>query len=96
MRSNANNVDLKNERAQEYFILAEIQDAMGDRLLSIDSFRKVLDLRQEILHANPAYPDTKRGVAKATVLLAHEMGRFGSRDEGLRIMSRPSVLRRKK
>jgi serine/threonine protein kinase len=86
-RTNANNVDLKNERAQEYFILAEIQDALGDRLQSIESFRKVLDLRQEILRAQPAYPEIRRGIAKVTVLLAHEIGRFGSRDEGLRLMN---------
>jgi eukaryotic-like serine/threonine-protein kinase len=87
MRTNANNLDLNNELAQEYYIFAEVQDAMGDRLQSIDSFRRVLDLRQEILRTKPAYPDIKRGVAKAIVLLAHETGRFGSRDEGLRLMN---------
>lgn len=81
------NVDLENERAQEDFILAQIQDATGDRLLAIDSFRKVLDLRQEIFRANPAYPGIRQGVAKVTILLAHEIGRFGSRDEGLRLMN---------
>ncbi len=87
MRNHANNLDLENERAQEYFILADIQDAMGDRLQAIDSFRKVLDLRQEILSTKPTYPDIRHGVAKVTVLLAHEMGRFGSRDEALRLMN---------
>ena len=86
MRNDANNLDLKNERAQEYFILANIQDANGDRLQSIDSFRKVLDLRQDILSSQPSYPDIRHGVAKVTVLLAHEMGRFGSRDDALRLM----------
>ena len=87
MRSNANNLDLENERAQEYFILAYIQDATGDRLQAIDSYRKVLDLRQEVLRSKPDYPDIRHGVAKATVLLAHEMGRFGSRDEALPLMN---------
>jgi len=87
MRSNGDNADLKNERAQEYYILAEIQDATGNRLDAIDSFRRVLALRQEILHANPAYPDNRRGVAKVTVLLAHQIGRFGSKEEGIRLMN---------
>ena len=87
MRNNDNNLDLENERAQEYFILASIQDAMGDRLQAIESYRKVLDLRHEILSSKPAYPDIRHGVAKVTVLLAHEMGRFGSRDEALRLMN---------
>jgi serine/threonine protein kinase/tetratricopeptide (TPR) repeat protein len=81
------NVDLENERAQEEFILAQIQDAAGDRLLAIDSFRNVLDLRQKIVRTNPAYPGIRQGIAKVTVLLAHEIGRFGSRDEGLRLMN---------
>jgi len=87
VRANSSSVDLKNERAQEYLILASIQDAVGDRLQAIDSFRKVLDLRQEILQVNPAYPGIRQGIAKATVLLAHQMGRFGPRDEALRLMN---------
>lgn len=86
--SNAGNVDLKNERAEEYMILADIQDATGNRLQAIDSFRKVRDLRQEIQQTNPAYPGMRQGMAKVTVMLAHEMGRFGSRDEALRLMNR--------
>jgi eukaryotic-like serine/threonine-protein kinase len=87
MRTNSDNVDLKNERAQEVMILANIQDAVGDRLAAIDSFRKVLDLRQDIQNTNPAYPGIRQGMAKVTVMLAHEMGRFGSRDEALRLMN---------
>jgi tetratricopeptide (TPR) repeat protein len=87
MSTHADNVDLKNELGEEYMILADIQDAMGDRLQAIDSFRKVRDLRQEIQRANPAYPGVNRGIAKVTVMLAHETGRFGSRDEGLRLMN---------
>jgi eukaryotic-like serine/threonine-protein kinase len=87
VRANSSSVDLKNERAQEYLILASIQDAVGDRLQAIDSLRKVLDLRQEILQVNPAYPGIRQGIAKATVLLAHQMGRFGPRDEALRLMN---------
>ncbi len=87
MQTNANNLDLKNESAQEYYILALIQDIAGDRLQSISSFRKALALRLEILSANPAYPGIRQGVAKATVLLAHELGRFASKDEGLSLMN---------
>jgi serine/threonine protein kinase len=85
--TSADNVDLKNERSQEYMILAAIQDARGDRLQAIDSYRKVHDLRQEILRTNPDYPGLREGIAKTTVLLAHEIGRFGSKDEGLHLMN---------
>ncbi len=87
MRTNGDNLDVENERAQEEMILADIQDAIGDRLQAIESFRKVLDLRQEILLKNPAYPGIRQGVAKVTIMLADQTGRFGSREEGLRLMN---------
>jgi non-specific serine/threonine protein kinase/serine/threonine-protein kinase len=83
----ADDANLKNELADEYYILAEIQDAVGDRLQSIAFFRKVLELRQQIQRMNPSYPDIGRRIAKVKVLLAHEIGRFGSRTEGLQLMN---------
>ncbi len=80
------NLDVKNERAQELVILADVQDAMGDRLKCIQSFQKVLELRQQIQQAKPDYPDIDAGIAQVTVYLAHQMGRFGSRSEGMRLM----------
>ncbi len=87
MRTNADNLDVESERAQEEMILADIQDAIGDRLQAIESFRAVLDLRQEILRKNPAYPGIRQAVAKVTIMLAYQTGRFGSREEGLRLMN---------
>ena len=87
MRTNADNIDLQNERALEYGILADIQDAAGDRLQAIDSYRNVRDLRQQIVARNPAYPGARQGLAKISVMLAHEMGRFGARNEGLKLMT---------
>jgi len=84
---NPNNIDVKNELAQEYMIRADIQDAVGDRLDAIESYRKVRDLRQEILSTNSGYPGARQALAKVTVMLAHEMGRFGPRDEALRLMT---------
>lgn len=85
--TNPNNLDLKNELAQEYSIRADIQDAVGDRLDSIESYRKVRDLRQEILNTNPAYTGARQALAKITVVLAHEIGRFGPPDEAIRLMN---------
>jgi serine/threonine protein kinase len=87
MRTDGGKIEVRNERAQEYYILAYIQDAVGDRLQAVDSFRKVRDLRQEILRTNPDYPGIRQGVAKVTVLLAHEIGRFSSRDEAMQLMN---------
>lgn len=79
--------DLTNELADEYYILAEIQDAVGDRLQSIASFRRVLELRQELQRLNPSYPEIARHIAKVKVLLGHQIGRFGSRPEGLQLLN---------
>ena len=87
MQSAGDNLDVKNERAQELVILADVQDAMGDRLKCIQSFQKVLELRQQIRQTKPDYPDIHAGIAKVTVYVAHQMGRFGSRSEGMRLMN---------
>jgi serine/threonine protein kinase/tetratricopeptide (TPR) repeat protein len=87
MRTDGGKVEVRNERAEEYWILAYIQDAVGDKLQAVDTFRRVRDLRQEILRTNPDYPGIRQGVAKVTVLLAHQIGRFSSRDEAMQLMN---------
>lgn len=88
MQSDGSKVEVQSERAQEYEILADNQDAMGDRLQAIESYRKVLALRQQILRTNAEYAGMRQGTAKATVYLAHLMGRFGSRDEAMQLINR--------
>jgi serine/threonine protein kinase/tetratricopeptide (TPR) repeat protein len=87
MQTDGSRVEVRNERAQEYLILAYILDAVGDRLQAIDAFRKVRALRQDILRTNPDYPGIRQGVAKVTVLLAHQIGRFSSPAEAMPLMS---------
>ncbi len=87
LRTNPNNLDLEKELAQEYSIRADIQDAVGDRVDAIDSYGKVRGLRQEILNTNPGDIGARRALAKITVLQAHQMGRFGSPDEAIRLMN---------
>ena len=87
MNTHGDSLDVKNERAEEYFILASIQDAVGDRLKAIETFREMLRLRQEILAANPDYPQIRRKAARSAVLLGQQIARFGSRPEGLSLMN---------
>jgi non-specific serine/threonine protein kinase/serine/threonine-protein kinase len=79
------NLDLKNERAKELAILGAVQDATGDRLQAIDSFRKLCELEQEIVRSKPDYPGIREAVAKANIELAFQLGRFGSREESIRL-----------
>lgn len=87
MRANADNLDVKNERAEEYFILASIQDAVGDRLQAVETYKQVFRLRQEIATAKPDYPQMRRKLARTSVLLGSQIARFGSREEGILAMN---------
>jgi len=87
MQSDGAQVEVRNELAQEEYILANIQDAMGDRLQSIESFRKVRELRQGILRTNPDFPGIRWTLAKSTLLLGHELGRFGPKEEAMQFMT---------
>jgi len=86
MHTDGHDLDVKNERAEELLILANVQDAMGDRLKCIESFRRVAELQREIQSAKPDYPDIDSRLARVTVELAHEMGRFGSRPDAIPLM----------
>ena len=83
MRTNSDDLAVESERAEEYFILASIQDAVGDRVKAIDTFRELLRLRQAILKVKPDDPQMRRKTARAAVLLGEQTERFRSRKEGI-------------
>ena len=87
MQTDGTKPEVRNERSLEFQILASIQDATGDRLKAVDTYRKYLDLRQDILRTDPEYKGIRRGVAHATVELALQLGRFGNRDEAMQLMN---------
>ena len=77
---------VRSERSIEYQNLALMQDAAGDRAQALESYRKNLALKLDILRTNPDYRRIQRGLANASVLLASAMARMGSRDEALKIL----------
>lgn len=87
MQTDATKLEVRNERSLELQILASIQDATGERLKAIDTFGQYVGLRQGILSSNPEFKGIRRGVAHATVELGYQMGRFGNRDEAIRLMN---------
>ena len=87
MQSDGNKVEVLAERAEEYMILGDNQDAMGDRLQAIESYRRVRELQQQIHRTRPEYAGIRQRMARATVYLAHLIGRFGSRDEALLLIN---------
>jgi serine/threonine protein kinase/tetratricopeptide (TPR) repeat protein len=77
--------EVRGERSLEVQILALVEDATGERLKAIDTFRQHLDLRLGILRSNPEIKGIRRGVAHATIELAYQLGRFGNRDEAMQL-----------
>jgi tetratricopeptide (TPR) repeat protein len=57
-------------------------------LKAVETFRKYVEARQEILRSNPEFKGARRGVANATIQLAFQMGRFGNRDEAMQWMNK--------
>ncbi|HWZ82511.1 MAG TPA: serine/threonine-protein kinase [Terriglobales bacterium] len=87
MQSDGAKVEVRNERALELQILANVQDATGERLKAIDTFRQHLTLRQDIERTNPDYKGIHQGVVHATIQLAFQIGRFGNKDEALDLLN---------
>ena len=87
MKTDGENIEVKNERSLEAYIFAEVLDATGNRLQAVASFRQHRDLLQDIAHTNPAYPEIRRRLAKATVRLGYHLTRIGSMDEGMQLLS---------
>jgi non-specific serine/threonine protein kinase/serine/threonine-protein kinase len=79
--------EVRAERSQELQILASVEDATGDRLKAVQTFREYLAARQDILRTNPELKGARRTVAYANVALAFQMGRFGNRDEAMQFMN---------
>ena len=87
MQTDAAKVEVRSERGLELQILASIQDATGDRLIAVDTFRQYLDVSQGILRTNPEFKNARRSVAHAAIQLGYQMGRFGNRDEAMQFLN---------
>ena len=78
------NPKIKSERSIEYQNLALIQDAAGDRVHALDSYRKFQELKKDILRTNPEYRKIRRAAGMSMVMLGYALARMGSREEGLK------------
>ena len=80
LKTDGANPKVRSERAIEYEVLSGFQDDAG----ALDSLRKELAIREDMLKTNPDYPNLRRSIAMATVKVGEELGRLGSREEALR------------
>ncbi|MGH9642735.1 MAG: protein kinase domain-containing protein, partial [Terriglobales bacterium] len=77
---------VRSERSIEYQNLALMQDAAGHRDEALESYRKNVALKLDILRTNPEYRRIRRSIGNATILLGAALGRMGSRDEALKTL----------
>ncbi|HEX5864295.1 MAG TPA: protein kinase, partial [Casimicrobiaceae bacterium] len=87
MQTDGSKPEVRAERSQELQILAAVEDATGDRVKAIDTFREYLAARQDIWRTNAEFKGARRALAYANVALGYQMGRFGSRDEAMHFLN---------
>jgi len=77
------NPKIKSERSVEYQNLAILYQGLGDRPRALESFQKMLELKQEILKIAPDYRGIARSTAMAKALTADELVHAGRRKEAI-------------
>jgi serine/threonine protein kinase/tetratricopeptide (TPR) repeat protein len=85
LKSNPDNPKIKSERAIEFTVLAQLQDADGEISGAVESFRASVALRTNLIAANPDYPGAKIGLATAQTQSAIELAQGGWRKEALEL-----------
>jgi eukaryotic-like serine/threonine-protein kinase len=80
------NPKVRSERSIEYQNLALMQDASGDRVHALESYRQNLGLKQDIFRTNPDYRNIRRSLGMASVMLGSALARSGLRQEALKTM----------
>ncbi|HWT88447.1 MAG TPA: protein kinase [Candidatus Angelobacter sp.] len=77
------NPKVKSERSIEYQNLGILYQGLGDRPHALESFQKMLELKQEILKIAPDYRGITRSTAMAKALTADELVHAGRRKEAI-------------
>jgi tetratricopeptide (TPR) repeat protein len=86
LRQGSTDPKVRSERSIEYQNLALMQDAAGNRVQALESYRMNQALKLDILRTNPDYRKIRRSLGMATVLLGSAMARMGARDEALKTL----------
>ena len=83
METDGANPQVKSERSVEYQNLGLMQDGLGNRAQAVESLRKNLETKRDILATSPDFPKTRLTIGVASVLLGSELARVGSPSEAL-------------
>src|ERR1700674_1269773 len=93
MKVDGANPKVRSERSIEFGVLAGTQEAAGDLVSALESYRQALAMNEELLKTNPSYPRIRQRVAIGTVQLGDELARLGLRREALQAnQSGPSAI----
>jgi eukaryotic-like serine/threonine-protein kinase len=85
MEKDPNNPKVIVERARETAILEGLQEREGDLNGALDSRRKELALREELVARNSDYPHARQDLAAAKIDAAETIAEVGSRNEALQL-----------
>jgi eukaryotic-like serine/threonine-protein kinase len=83
MKVDGANPKVRSERSIEFGVLAGTQEAAGDLVSALESYRQALAMNEELLKTNPSYPRIRQRVAIGTVQVGDELARLGLRREAL-------------
>ena len=83
MKVDGANPKVRSERSIEFGVLASVQEAAGDLVSALASYRAGLTIAQDLQKTNPDYPRIRQRIALATVQLGDELARLGLRKEAL-------------
>ena len=86
IKADPSNPKVRSERSIEYQNLAFMQDAVGDRLHALESYRQNQALKLGIFRAHPEYRKIRRSLGMSTVLLGSALARSGLRQEALKTL----------
>jgi non-specific serine/threonine protein kinase/serine/threonine-protein kinase len=84
IKLDSSNPKVLSERSVEYQNLALMQDALGDRVHALESYRHNLALKQQILRTSPGYRQIRRSSGMASIMLGSALARSGQREEALK------------
>jgi len=76
-------LEVLGERAIEYEMLSDLQDGSGDQTGALDSIKKSLTIREDLLKASPQDKKLQRGAAIGNVKVGTALSQMGSRTEAL-------------
>jgi tetratricopeptide (TPR) repeat protein len=77
------NPKVRSERSIEYQNLGYMYDGVGERAQALAAFQKNLEIKKDLFKTTPGYRRIREGIGVASVIVADEQVKLGSRQEAM-------------